>query len=272
VLSGVKLCCVIAGFSALVPLFVNKLTCVIVDDQQHCVDDLSQQLHRHVHRLELIGYANGYTDAVNIIRTRKPDLVFLDVERGGKTGFDVLQALPKPHPIVVFVSAMAHYSLKAIKVNAADYLLKPVSDTELEDLIVRISQEKQARTNREATELMASLDIDAGFLPDRIAIRQTDSLKLIYYTDLVFVEADSNYSRFHTTGKDRITASMTLKDVEETLQSDRFLRCHKSYLVNREFVDGVAGGTQPQLVLRNGIKIPIARRRVKEVTQRLSQH
>lgn len=261
----------ITGFSALVPLFVSKLTCVIVDDQQHCVDDLSQQLHRHAHRLELLGYANSYAGAVDLIRKRKPDVVFLDVELGGKTGFDVLQTLPKPHPIVVFVSAMAHYSLKAIKVSAADYLLKPVDDDELDEVIMRISQDKQAQANRESTELMVSLDVDPGFVPDRIAIRQTDSLKLIYYTDLVFVEADSNYSRFHTAGKDRITASMTLKEVEETLQSDRFLRCHKSFLVNREFVDEVAGGTQPQLVLRNGHKIPIARRRIKDVTLRLSQ-
>lgn len=249
---------------------MNKLTSVIVDDQQHCIDDLTEQLKHHEHRIDVIGHAYGYQDGLHLIKTRKPDVVFLDVELGDKTGFDILQDLNKPLPVIVFVSAMAHYSLKAIKVNAADYLLKPVDDTELSNVILRISEEKQQAANRKASEFMNSVVINKDFKPDRIAIRQIDSLKLIYYTDLIYVEADSNYSKFHTATKDRITASMTLKEVEETLHSERFLRCHKSYLVNREFVDGITGGDQAHIVLRNGTRIPIARRRVKEVTQNLS--
>ncbi|MCC5925556.1 MAG: response regulator transcription factor [Bacteroidetes bacterium] len=248
---------------------MKKLSSVIIDDQQHCVDDLSEQLKRHENRVSVVGVAYGYEDGMQLIETRKPDIIFLDVELGEKTGFDILADLPKPHPTVVFVSAMAHYSLRAIKVNAADYLLKPVNDNELENLIIRLGNDTQRKTNQQATNLLKSVQVNRDFKPDRIAIRQTDSLKLIYYADLVYVEADSNYSRFHTATKDRITASMTLKEVEETLISDRFLRTHKSYLVNREYVDKVAGGDHAHLILRNGEQIPIARRRVKEITERL---
>lgn len=250
-------------------LLVKKLSSVIIDDQQHCIDDLSEQLKCHDNRITVTGAAYGYEDGLRLIEARKPDIVFLDVELGDKTGFDLLADLPKPHPTVVFVSAMAHYSLRAIKVNAADYLLKPVNDDELENLLIRLGNESQRKANQHASNLLKSIQINRDFKPDRIAIRQVDSLKLIYYTDLVYVEADSNYSRFHTATKDRITASMTLKEVEETLISDRFLRTHKSYLVNREYVDKVTGGDQAYLVLRSGEQIPIARRRVKEITERL---
>lgn len=250
---------------------MNKLSCVIIDDQQHCLDDLSRQLSSHAHRLDLVGTAYGYDDGLELISSRKPDLIFLDVELGDKTGFDILNNLPKPHPVIVFVSAMSHYSLRAIRVSAADYLLKPVSDQELHEVIIRVSQEHQRSASRRATELMTTIPISKDFKPDRIAIRQIDSLKLIYYADLMYVEADSNYSKFYTTTKDRITTSMTLKEVEETLQSEVFLRCHKSYLVNRDFVDEVSGGEKAFLTMRNGTQIPIARRRAKEVTRLLSQ-
>lgn len=250
---------------------MSVLRCVIVDDQQDAIDDLVSLLEVHDHRIRIEGTARSYTEALKIISLVRPDVLFLDVELGNKTGFDILAALTKPHPITVFVSAMAHYSLRAIKVSAADYLLKPVNADELAEVIEKCSNQATVRLNLEATSLLSSDHISANYRPQRIAIRQHDTLKLIPFGNLIYVEGDSNYSRFHTTTSERITASMTLKEVEEVVDHLRFLRCHKSYLVNTDFVAEVFGGDMPRLLLKDGKSIPIARRRLKDVTQRLTE-
>jgi len=253
------------------PAGVKKLTCLIVDDQRHCIDDLLGELNPFSHKIEVTDTAAGFTEAVEKIRRHKPDVLFLDVELGEKTGFDVLQHLGTGHqPIVVFVSAMAHYSLRAIKVNAADYLLKPVDTAELGRVIEKCRLQQTINLNLESLNLLTQDQVTHDFKPTRIAIRQSDALRVIPFEDLIFIEGESNYSRFHTTTKERILASMTLKEVEETIQNGPFLRCHKSYLVNTGFIEKLVSGESPHLKLKNGSDIPVARRRLREVSESLS--
>jgi two-component system LytT family response regulator len=246
---------------------VSRLRCVIVDDQPNSVLDMMSMLEAHSTALIISETANTVDEAVEKVNRIRPDVLFLDVELGKDTGFDVIRRHQEPLPNVVFVSGMSHYSLQAIKANAVDYLLKPVDATELADVVAKCQALADRNRNIESLQILLRHGLQAKV--ERIVIPQENRLRVFELKDLVFIEGDGSYSRLVDVSGEKLLVSMSLHELEEKLGVDRFIRCHKSYLVNPDFIRDLWMGNVPELRLKTDAVLPVARRRLKEISDRL---
>lgn len=244
---------------------MNALRCVLVDDLPHCTEDLVRQLAEHDDIVTVAGTASSVDEAVRVLSETKPDILFLDVELNPGTGFDILSQIKDQMPIIVFVSASDHYALPAIKASALDYLLKPVDPDELASVLLRCREKSYLQQQMEKVHLL--LDEQKRSEPEFLVIPQQRQTMVIPISDIMAAEGESNYTRFYLSTGEKLLASMTIKDTEQVVGLNRFVRCHKSWLVNLRNVKGVRNAKQPLIILGESpqMEVPISRRRHSEV-------
>ncbi len=242
------------------------ITAVQVDDETSALGFLSVRLREVAPEVQVLGEAKNIGDAARLIEDIRPQLVFLDVEMPGGSGFELLTRLGRWDFDVIFTTSHQHYAIQAIRFSALDYLLKPVQADELRAAIDRHVERKGH----------ASTDVQQQFLSN-IAQRDEQSLKLtlthgdrthaVAPADIAWCQADDNYTALHLADARRFVSARTLKDYDEMLSPLGFIRVHKSALVNRRHVDGIDG--EGRVRLRNGVRVEISRRRLEEVTREL---
>lgn len=234
----------------------DLLICLIVDDEQQSIDGLQAMLER---RFETeCRVAATCTDALQVpqlLHIHQPDLLFLDVEMPRLTGLDVLRMLPERRCEVVFTTAYTQYAVEAIKLQAADYLIKPYSVEELGDALQRCRERLQVNH-----VLKRGLATGA---PVRFAITAQNGVHLIVGTaEIVWVEAVSNYSILHFTERPKLTVTKTLKEFDDQLTPHGFFRSHNGFLVNLQHVHSFHTQAGEDYLLMTGeARVPLSRRR-----------
>jgi two-component system LytT family response regulator len=210
--------------------------------------------------LEIIGDADGGAAAVEAIASKRPDLVFLDVQMPGLDGFGVLRCTAGAHrPVVVFVTAHDQHAIRAFEINAADYLLKPVSAPRLREAVRRAVDRVRSATPRDNATALDTLLTNVKETPAsgaRIPVRREDGILLVNVAEITWVEADGDHARLHAAG---VVHSLreTMAELETTLQPFRFARVHRSAIVNLDAVrsvEPIAKGDY-HLVLRDGTRV-----------------
>lgn len=201
-------------------------------------------------------------EALEAVRILQPDVVFLDIEMPGMSGFEWLNQCEVRNFEVVFTTAYNEYAIKAIKHSALDYLLKPVDKDELIQAVDKVKREKVQKPDVRITELLETLQIPkAG---KRFAIPTMEGLTLINPDEILYVKSDGPYSHFHFLDRRKMVISKTLKEAEEVLPVTDFFRIHHSYLVNMKYVVQYIRGEGGEVILSNGESIPVARSRKQE--------
>lgn len=239
------------------------ITAVLVDDEAQAREHLRTRLNEVVPEVVLVGEATNITDGAALIATKKPQLVFLDVEMPGGDGFELLRRLGRWDFEVIFTTGHQHYAIQAIRFSALDYLLKPVQADELRASIDRYLEHAGS----------TSTEVQQRFLQN-VAQRDEHALKLtlthgdrahaIAPDDIAWCQADDNYTALHLADERRFVSARTLKDYDEMLAPFGFIRIHKNALVNRRHVASV--DKEGHVRLRNGTRVGISRRRLEEVT------
>ncbi len=235
-----------------------KLRSLLVDDNPLNIEMLYDLLLDLDKQVEVVGKARSGTEALNMIESVKPDLVFLDVEMPDMNGFEVLASLDTIDFKTIFVTAHSHYAIQAIRFNALDYIVKPINPKELYqairryplngDVSVHQDQIKTALNNFREKDLLDQV----LYLPT-----QEGGLKMVL-RDIVRVEGDRNYSTFYlANGKTKIS-SKTLGHFEEILSDKGFFRCHRSFIVNHYHIEKIQ---KDCFLLKDENEIPISRRR-----------
>lgn len=221
----------------------SPIRTLVVDDEPAARLRLRRLLEKE-HGIELLEEATNGIDALNCIQKCRPELIFLDVQMPGMDGFQVmeqLERLPGPalQPFVVFVTAHDRYALKAFDVNAVDYLLKPYDD---ERFLMGLEKARQFIAMRRSTQLTGKLmDLvrehlrpRSAFL-DQFVIREKGREYKVRVDDIVYLRAEGNYLYLQLKERHYLYR-MTMNAVEEQLDPSRFLRIHRSYIVNRAHV------------------------------------
>ncbi len=238
------------------------LRVVIVDDMELARKRLVRQLSRHPDVQVIAECASG-DEAVEVAQTRRPDLMFLDVQMPEKDGFDVVRKLGETHPPeIIFVTAYDQFALKAFDVHAADYLLKPFSAERLDVALARVRR-KLAQCNGtidpQIAELMRSLKGQAERAKP-ILLKFDGNAILIRQAEIDWVESAGNYVKVHA-GKDGYMIRETMADFEMRLDPQTFARIHRSTIVNvarvREIRPCISGNHQ--LILRDGRSVVMSR-------------
>ena len=240
------------------------LTAIIIDDEANSRNALRQKLGNHCPQVSIIAECENGEEGIKCIEEKKPGIVFLDVEMPRMNGFTMLQQLQNRNFEVVFITAYDHYAIKAIKFSALDYLLKPVAVDELKATVQKATQKRENANGNERLELLLQNLINEKKEHHRLAIPSMEGLQFIAMDDIIYLEAQSNYTIIFLKDSVKLTVSKTLKDFEELLPEPVFIRIHHSYIINRNAVEKYIKGVGGQVVMKNGIILDVARRKKEE--------
>ncbi len=211
-----------------------KITALIVDDEPLAREKI-RRLLRSENDIRIVGEAMSGAEAVELIESRKPDLVFLDIQMPEMNGFEVLQSIENEKmPAVIFVTAYDKYAIKAFEIHALDYLLKPFDSERLQSALNRVREYLEARNHGSLDEKLLSLlsDLKAERdYPERFVLKNAGRVFFIKTSDIDWIEAAGNYVKLHT-GKDAHLLRETMNKTEAKLNPEKFLRIHRSSLVN----------------------------------------
>lgn len=228
---------------------------LIVEDKEHIRKGLVHLLAATDKEVIVVGECESVSEAVVVANACKPDLIFLDINLSDGTGFDFLDQTGNLHFKVIFITAYEEYALKALKIGAVDYLLKPVDLDELQvalDKLGKLSVETQQNHIRTAKQALRNQG-------DTLILSLQDSYQLINLAELMYCESDKGYTTFYLQNGKSYLASKPLKEFEEQLTKQSFTRPHRSFFVNLKFIDKYdKSGT---IHLTNGIKIPVSSRK-----------
>ncbi len=237
-----------------------KLTIAIIDDEIHAIETLRFDLaENHGDEVEILFSTTNPVEGAKRIRTDKPDLVFLDVDMPGLSGLELIHLIDDLPVSVVFTTAYMEYAIKAVETVATGYLLKPVQAEDLQRIIEKTKAEKAFAR--------------AGFsLSGKIPVADTDGIELISCDDIIYLKSDSNYCELKLTGNRKKVASKTLKYFEEILPSNRFLRIHKSYIINIQLVKKYLKRDGGELVMVNNDVLPVSKNNRSEVLKLIQSY
>ncbi|HRD06791.1 MAG TPA: LytTR family DNA-binding domain-containing protein [Saprospiraceae bacterium] len=228
-----------------------------MDDEQNAIDGLQAMLKKKFSdQVVITGSSTSAEKAIRELDEIEIDILFLDVEMPKMNGLEVLNQFPNRKFQVIFTTAHDHYAISAIKSDAVDYLLKPLAPSEVANAIQRCLQRKSS-----------SADKSSG----KITLSVTGELIIIEIKDIIRVEAENNYSTFYFTNRPRIIVSKTLKEFDEHLSPFQFFRVHQSHLINMNFAIGIKSDEGDKVLLSNGDKVDLSRRRKQEFMEELKK-
>ena len=218
-----------------------KITCLIVDDEQSAREGL-RALCEDYKEIEVIGICKNGIEAINEIQALKPDLVLLDIQMPKINGFEVLASIPEPRPEVIFITAHDEFAVKAFEVHAIDYLLKPFSDERFLQAVIRAITHIRTSHHSDINDLIQIHRNSPERSPDlrdsdeqRLVIKADGAIHMIQKKDICHVEAFDYYVKIHVSNRFYLIRE-TMKSLEDRLESGRFMRIHKSYIVNRSYI------------------------------------
>ncbi|HWD87204.1 MAG TPA: LytTR family DNA-binding domain-containing protein [Mucilaginibacter sp.] len=238
------------------------IRCVIVDDEQHCINRLGDLLDTHCkHTVQVAGAYNTLEKALSGISEHKPDLVFLDIQLNDSTGFDLLSRLPAINFEVVFTTAYDSYAVKAFKFNAIDYLLKPIDP---DDLVQAVNKIQKISDRHDISKKFDALFHDlksGGSTTRKITVPTNKGLIFLSVDDIVRCEANVNYTTIFLKDKQQVMVAKTLKDFDEMLDDYQFFRIHNSHLINLNYVRSYHKGKGGYVTLTDNTSLEVSTRR-----------
>ncbi len=242
---------------------------IIIDDETKGRIALKQKLHDYCKNIEVIGEAENGEQGMQLIKKLQPQIVFLDIEMPRMDGFEMLQQIPHKNFHLIFTTAYDQYAIKAIKYAAFDYLLKPIDIEELKTAITKINSNPTFDTEKKLETLQQNLQAKNNF--NKIAIHTLQGLLFFNISDIIHLEAQSNYTVLYFANHPKLTASRTLKEFEDLLPIDTFFRPHHSHLINLNFIKKYIKGDGGQIEMQNGDYIDVSRRKKEEFLKVIGQ-
>lgn len=247
------------------------LKSILIDDEINSLESLEYELRRHCPEVTIIGTYKNPFEGAKAVREEKPDVLFIDIEMPGMSGFDVVRQIKDQDVDIVFVTAYDEYAIRAFRVSAVDYLLKPVDVDELKLAIQRVSAKRHpAERIKRLENLMQYFEgLSSPF--QKIAIPSLKGFDLVDVRDILYCLGEGNYTTIVTVRGEKYITSRTLKETEELLNNSVFFRAHQSYLVNLHEVKQYIRGSGGELIMNDGSRIQVARARKEALLQILKK-
>lgn len=228
-----------------------KIKCLVIDDERLAREYLKNYISK-VPQLELVGEFNSPLKAMDLIKSGEADLMFLDIQMPDITGIDFLKSLNKA-PEVIFTTAYQEYALEGFNLSATDYLLKPFAFDRFFQAVNKVIDKLENKQSIDKALPLAELS-QATFEDNYLTIRADRKFYKINFDDIKYIEGQKAYVTFHT-DKKKITALASLKELEEALPNNQFIRIHKSYIVSVREILSLEGNT----IEVSDIKLPVGK-------------
>jgi two-component system LytT family response regulator len=236
---------------------VEKYQVVIIEDDEQLINNFLVQLKGFL-EIEVVGIATDIITGKNIIDRFKPDLIFLDVELGNETAFELLKHFKNPEFEIVFTTAHERYALDALKLSAMDYLLKPFGK---EDIRIALDKLKHKRNSKSSYQALIN-NLNQPLLTERlIGLKALDEIIFVKVKEILSVCSEGSYSRFRLTENRQLLVSENLKKYETILRPPLFYRIHHSHLINTNEIKRMIKINGGSVELSDGNVYPLSRRK-----------
>lgn len=248
-----------------------SIKALVVDDEENSRKALLNMLQYYCKDIDVIGQAENITGAYEMINEYNPDVVFLDIQMPGGNGFELLKKF-KPIPFkVIFVTAYDHFALRAIKLSAVDYLLKPVSPKELIRSVGKLEKQMDVEDmfDKQIETLEDNMQSDRQV--KKIILNTSTTMHVIKINEVIRCEADENYTRVITEDGKAVLVAKTLKDFDEMLSPFGFCRIHQSHLINLSHVITFEKSVGI-VILTTKERVPVSSRRKEFFLAALQRH
>lgn len=250
---------------------MNKIKALIVDDERNNCDNLANLLNEYCPEVEVVGKCYSAAHAYKDLQTLSPHLVFLDVEMPGGSGFDLLEKLHQPNFEVIFVTAFDQYAIRALRLSAIDYLLKPVDILELQSAVAKVRKEMHdSEAHNQLITNYQQNNVKQGQLK-QIALPTADRILFVRISEIVRCQAEGNYTHIFLIDGTKLLVSKTLREYNDLLLQEDFARVHQSHLVNINHIRSFEKREGGYLKMTNGDAVSVSRQRKEHVLQLLKK-
>ncbi len=232
---------------------------IIVDDEADAHVVLKKLLAKCKIKTNIIGYANSCESAHALILQKKPDLVFLDIEMPGGTGFQLLNKFTTCPFDVIFTTAYEQYAIKAFKYSAVDYLLKPIHLEDLENALQRFQTNHQLLLKQNRFKVLLDATGQNPYQFHKLALPSSNSYEMVSLKDIIYCKAEGNYTTIQLVDGKQLFITKLIKWFEEMLPAQTFFRIHKSYIVNLNLIKKIEKN-EGVIIMENGLRLDIASR------------
>lgn len=246
------------------------LNCIIVEDEQQSIELLSAMLKEQFgDDVSVTSTCKTVETAIAKIRECTPDLLFLDVQIGDQTGFDLLQQVDYKNMKIIFITAYEKYAIQAFKFSATDYLLKPISVADLHHAVSKVLSLKYETDSYKKIETL----LKNIYSKDRrkLCIPDMNGFNIVEINDIIRCESNINYTTIYVNKGNPITVAKSLKEFEKMLIDFNFFRVHNSHLINLSHVKGYNRAKGGFVQLTNGEEIEVSVRRKEEFIKKIAQ-
>lgn len=240
---------------------------LIVDDKPASIELLKWLIQQNCKDIAMLKWATSVQEALPVIRTFEPDIVFLDIQMPHQSGFDLLSTVGKWDFEVIFTTAYNEFAIQAIRFSALDYLLKPIDANELVKAVERFKVKRIYAPAGE--ELYRNFIQNISAKEKKLALPGVTDIQYVKLDDIIRLQAERNYTRFFFADGKEFLSAKTLKDYEEMLPENIFIRVHRTHLINKNFIklydrDGL-------LILNDGSSVEVSRRKKEQVLKVLKK-
>jgi len=244
------------------------LRSIIVDDELKSRETLRMMITSFCHGINVVATCQNIKEAMEAIQTFKPDVVFLDVQMQGETGFDLLSKLEEIKFDVIFTTAHSEYAIRALKSSAIDYLLKPIDIADLQRAVAKAESKQEAHLTERLQQLLQNLK-SVGTENYKLALPVSDGLIFIGAKDILYCKASGNYTEIFMIDGKKHLVSRQLKEYEDILETRDFFRIHHSFLINLNFVKSYVRGEGGYVVMSDNTSIDVSRRKKEAFMDRI---
>jgi two-component system, LytTR family, response regulator len=235
---------------------------VIIDDEINCIEMLEWLLKTYCPEVTICAQCDSGEKGIAAINKHQPDIVFLDIEMPKMNGFEMLEKFDKLFFDVVFTTAYDKFAIKAFKYSALNYLLKPVDPDDLKATIEKVKAKKSVPSQEQIELLFKNLKNLQSV--ERVALSTGDGLIFVQTKDIMYCQAESNYTNVVMHDKKKILVAKTLKDIDETLSGKDFFRVHNSFLININHIKKFVRGDGGYILMPDDTQITISRNKREE--------
>jgi two-component system, LytTR family, response regulator len=250
---------------------MKQYTAIIVDDEKNVREALELLLKQNCPVIRVCGSASSAEEGRSLLKIHQVDFIFLDISMPKEDGFTFLRSIARENYGIIFTTAYEEYALRALKANAIDYLLKPINHLELCEAVNKAIRSHELRLTR--SEIVAiyseSLNnlheqIHSDHPIEKITVAEQFGFRMVKVSDIMYLQADSNYTILHLSGLNKIVATRSLCEFEKLLDPPAFFRIHKSTIINMNYLQSYSSYEGNFAELNDGTRLSISRRKMAE--------
>ena len=237
---------------------------MVIDDVPVARKSLIKDINEHCPGVEIAGEAGSVIEAGKMVQKIKPDLLFLDIDLGDGDGFDVIDILNHLNLPIIFTTASDQHAIKAFRYKAIDYLLKPISPEQLKEAVAKVMAVIAGKNK-------AGEEKQPVTIAGKLALHTADFIKVVDTRQIIRLEADGNYTRFYLKSGEKVLITRTLKEYDELLAPQGFLRVHQSHLINLDQIESYVKSDGGYIRMKDQSRVPVSVRKKSMVIDRIQE-